>query len=742
MTQTSNHNILVTKRDGTIENFMVEKVKKCIAWACTGLDVNPLALEAKFDEFLSEEVSSSSIQENLIMSARMLANKAEPDWTFVAGRLWTMQIWKETGAYKKSFGEYIQLQLDKGEYYGRLVDNILDVYSKDDIEYFESLIVQSKDLNHSFGSVLTAREKYLTKGECIQLMHMVNAMIVAIPEEHENRRRIVSEVYDVLSNRQLSKASPWLGNLRQGGNISSCFIIQPEDNIDSIFDNVKNSALISKNGGGLGVSLSRIRAEGGTVKGRENASKGVFGWARIFNDTALFVDQGGRRAGAFTIQVPIWHKDIEGFLEIQSETGDVRTKAYDIFPQVTVNDHFMELDANGGHEKTWHTFCPHEVKEVLGVELYNVFGKDFTREYKKCVKAYEQGRLKVVGEHNVRNLFKHVMKTHFDSGLPYTVFIDTVNADNPNNHEGSIPSANLCTESFSIVEPDKYAHSCNLASVVVGRCKDLDEIERVARIATRVLDNGILLTQNPVEIAKNHNERYRTIGVGIQGLHDWFAKEGKSYKDYKEAAHVAEAIQYGCVAESIQLAKERGQYPAFPGSKWDTGEQMNKYKRNKNAVRDWEFLEGELVKYGIRNSQLTSPAPNTSTSVFQDAGAGVMPVYMDFYQKDNGNGTFPFASMHLKTAPLSYAKNAGKWEHEHLVKTVAEIQKFTCAGISSEFFLDHNKENFSAKELYDLIHMAWRNKLKALYYIRHIKKGKTYTDEIGVSEASCDGCAD
>ena len=739
---TAINNVLVTKRDGTIEAFTVEKVKRCIAWACSGLEVSPLALEAKFDEFLSEEVSSKSIQENLIMSSRMLANKGEPDWTFVAGRLWTMQRWKETGAYDKSFFDYLEDQIESGNYYGDLVDKIFDTYTKEDIVALEKLIDQKRDLEHSYGSVLTANEKYLAGGECIQQMHMVNAMLVGIPEKPSERFTFVADVYDVLSKRKLSKASPWLGNLRQGGNISSCFIIQPDDNIDSIFDNVKNGALISKNGGGLGVSLSRIRAEGSEVNGRKNASKGVFGWARIFNDTALFVDQGGRRAGAFTVQVPIWHKDIEGFLEIQSETGDVRTKAYDIFPQVTVNDYFMELDANNGHEKTWYTFCPNEVKEKLGIELYNVFGKDFTRDYKKCVKAYEQGKLEVVGKHNVRSLFKHIMRTHFDSGLPYTVFIDTINADNPNNHEGNIPSVNLCCESFSVVQPDQYAHSCNLASVVVGRCEDLKEVMKVARIATRILDNGIEITNNPVEISKNHNQRYRTIGVGIQGLHDWFAKEGKSYKDYKEAAKLAEAIQFGCVSESIKLAEERGSYPAFKGSKWDNGEQFEKYKRNKYSSLDWEGLEQDLNKHGIRNSQLTSPAPNTSTSVFQDAGAGVMPVYMDFYQKDNGNGTFPFASMHLKTAPLSYAKNASRWEHEHLVKTVAEIQKYTCAGISSEFFLDHNKENFSAKELYDLIHMAWRSKIKALYYIRHIKKGKSYTDEIGISEAACDGCAD
>lgn len=730
--------ILVTKRDGRIESFNVNKIKQMINWACGGLEVNPLALEAKFDEFLSDEVSTKSIQDNLIMSARMLANAADTDWTFVAGRLWTMNMWKERGSYDKSLLQFYNSQTLKGEYYGDLVENIVNVYSEDDFDYLGSKIVQKRDLDHSYGSVLTAYHKYLTKSECIQQMFMINSMIIASVSEEPVK--FAEKVYEALSERKLSLASPWLGNLRQGGNISSCFIIQPDDSIDSIFDNIKNAALISKNGGGLGVSLARIRAEGSSVNGREDSSKGVFGWTRIFNDTALFVDQGGKRAGAFTISLPVWHRDIEGFLEIQSETGDVRTKAFDIFPQVSVYDYFMELDEKDGNN-IWHTFCPHEVKQVLDIELYNLFGKEFKAAHKKCVKAYMKGDLKNVKEYKVRELIKHIMKAQFDSGLPYIAYIDTVNEDNPNKHEGVIPSLNLCVESFSVVKPDQYAHTCNLASVVVGRCKDLEEVKEIAKIATEILDNGIELTDNPIDISGSHNERFRTIGVGIQGLCDWFAKERTSYKDAKNAAHLMEAIQYGCVEKSIDLAKIRGRYPAFVGSSWDSGEQISKYKRHKNSQQDWEALEEDLAKYGIRNSQLTSPAPNTSTSIFMDAGAGVMPAYGGFYQKDNGTGMFPFASMYVKETPLFYAKNAPKYKMEELVDVVSELQVYTDAGISTEYFLDHNREDFSAKSLYDLIHYAWKKNTKALYYIRHIKKGKTFSDEVSISQAACEGCS-
>lgn len=730
--------VLVTKRDGRIESFNVNKIKKMIGWACEGLDVNPLALEAKFDEFLSEEVSTKAIQDSLIMSARMLANGADTDWTFVAGRLWTMNMWKERGSYEGRFYDFYTKQMAKGEYYGDLVESLSRVYSEEDFDKLEKLIVQERDLDHSYGSVLTAFHKYLTASECIQQMFMINSMIIA--SVSDKPVEFAEKVYDVLSKRKLSLATPWLGNLRQGGNISSCFIIQPEDSIDSIFDNIKHAACISKSGGGLGISLARIRAEGSEVNGRKDSSKGVFGWTRIFNDTALFVDQGGKRAGAFTVSLPVWHRDIEGFLEIQSETGDLRTKAFDIFPQVSVYDYFMEFDAEDGNN-LWHTFCPYEVKKVLGIELYNLFGEDFREAHKEAVKAYDEGLIKNVKVYKVRDLIKHIMKAQFDSGLPYIAYIDTVNEDNPNKHEGVIPSLNLCVESFSVVVPDKYAHTCNLASVVVGRCKDLKEVTYVSEIATEILDNGIELTDNPVQISGDHNERFRTIGVGIQGLCDWFAKERKSYKNSVEAGQLMEAIQFGCVKKSIELAKERGRYPAFVGSSWDTGEQFAKYKGNESHQQDWESLENDLAKYGIRNSQLTSPAPNTSTSIFMDAGAGVMPAYGGFYQKDNGTGMFPFASMYVKDNPLFYAKNAPKYKMEELVDVVSEIQCYTDAGISTEYFLDHNVEGFSAKSLYDLLHYAWKKKTKALYYIRHIKKGKSFSDEVSISQAACEGCS-
>ena len=246
---------LVVKRDGSVVPLDIAKIKKCIAWASEGLDVNELALESKFNEYLVPEMSTRSIQDSLITAARSLASRAEPDWTTVEGRLLTMNLWKERKTYEKTkdcFYTWMQEQVQKGEYKGPLVLDLFTKYSPEDFRYLSTLIGQEADLDQSYGSVFTGSQKYLAPSECTQQMFLVNAMIIASIEEAGNRVKFAEELYINMKNRKLSFASPWLSNLRIGGSIDSCFIIEPTDNIDSIFHNVANAAKISKAGGGLG----------------------------------------------------------------------------------------------------------------------------------------------------------------------------------------------------------------------------------------------------------------------------------------------------------------------------------------------------------------------------------------------------------------------------------------------------------------------------------------------------------
>jgi len=723
--------VTVNKRNGSVEVFSTDKIKNVIAWACANLDVNPLHLESKIETLNVEGISTVQIHDNVIHHAQSLATGTTPDWVIVAGRLNTMKRWKDTLAYEMEFKTFVQDMILAGRYKH---ENILG-YTDEQLDYLEKSLVQNNDLNHSYGSTLTANRKYLMEGECIQHMFMVNSMIVFAGQPLDK----VLAMYKALSERKISLATPWLSNLRSGGNISSCFIISLDDSSQSISNAIESAINISRMGGGLGIYLGNLRAEGSKISGREGAAKSVTMAARVFNDIALWFDQGGKRAGAFTVALPVWHNDIEDFLEIQSEVGDLRTKAYDIFPQVCIPDLFMKIDKHPT-DRTWYTFCPFELVEH-GVDIKGKYGKEFEFAYSQAVTLAESGKLRVFTKVDTRSIIKQIMRTQFDSGLPYIAFTDTINAKNPNSHMGSIPCTNLCVESYSVVIPDTYSHTCNLASIVSGRMDSDEDYIYYSGLLVDILDSGIELTHAPTEISNAHNNALRTIGIGQQGMHDHLVKSNKNYHNAEEFTKVAELIQYGAVKRSMELAQEKGYYPLFKGSRWYSGEQIDDYITDSVTTLDWVALKQAVKHFGIRNSQLTSPAPNTSTSVFMDASAGMLPVYASFFREDNDNGKYPVACMYLKESPLGYSQGFRTYDQKVLARAIGATQKFVDTGISAEYLLDHNRENFSAKDLYELIHECWEQKTKAIYYIRSIKKGETVDDLLGIKDEGCVGCA-
>lgn len=723
----------VIKRSGGKELIQTQKIKNVIKWACEGLSVNPLVLESKIESILEDDVTTLHIHDNIIYHAQTLASAEEPDWVYVAGRLNTMLLWKDTKAYENGFEKFVSEMIGRGVY----THPAILKYTGKEVEGLGKAVVQERDLQHSYGSTLTAIKKYLMEGEVIQYMFMVEAMII-FSTRYKGLERIqkVKELYESLSLRKISLATPWLSNLRSNGNISSCFIISIDDNIESITESWGKAAKISKMGGGLGIYLGNLRAKGASVAGRKNSAKSVSSCAKVLNDIAQYIDQGGKRSGAFTTALPVWHNDIDEFLEIQSEHGDIRNKAYDIFPQITTPNLFWEIDKVNGE---WYTFCPKESKE-LGLDLNGCWGETFNKRYAALVEMGLAGELDVFSSRPVKDIIKKVMRTQFETGLPYITYVDKLNEDNPNKHKGWIPCFNLCTEQAAVLDPYNYSHTCNLASVVVGRCEDYQELSQMAALLTEVLDAGIDLTSPPTECSKAHNNTFRTIGTGIQGYHDWLAKEWKTYHDTEEATRVAEYIQYGCVKKSIELSERFGAYPAFEGSDWDNGLMFDKFESRSVTDLDWRQLRNGVKEHGIRNSQMTSPAPNTSTSVFMDAAAGVPPVYSHFFREDNDNGKYPISCMHLKENPLSYSKSFRTYDQSRLTATIGAMQKFVDTGISAEYLLDQNKEGFKAKDLYDILVSSYENGCKAVYYIRSIKKGESIDDLLNIKETGCAGC--
>lgn len=453
------------------------------------------------------------------------------------------------------------------------------------------------------------------------------------------------------------------------------------------------------------------------------------------------VHNGGRRKGAGTVALPIWHNDVLDFLDMQSEHGDVRQKSYDVFPQVTIPDIFMSRDKDN---LNWVTFCPFEVKQVLGIDIRNKYGAEFEQAYLKIEEAYHEGKIKISKEHKARDLMKIIMRSQFETGLPYIAFTDTINEVNPNKYDDNthgITNVNLCTESFSNVKSDEYGHVCNLASINLSNIDNVtksNELAYVARLATKLLDYGIELTNNPDDITYKHNKKYRTIGIGLMGLHDHLAKEFLNFTSLDYIKEIAECVEYNAIYQSCIQAELLGSFENFNGSMWKTGELTDKFKANSTGNKyNWTMIQSMINKTGIRNSQLTSPAPTTTTSVYQDSSASVLPVYSAFFSEDNKQGTLLVASKFLKQNPLAYGKTFSKFTAIEIIDVVSVLQTFTDTGISMELIFDQNRESFKAKDLWDAIHYAHELNIKAIYYIRSIKKNETLEKK----EADCVACA-
>lgn len=723
--------IQVLKRDGTREPYDISKIKKSIEFATEGQGVNALQLEASIDHVLKNGIRTSEIQDNVIRHALQQATPQEPQWTKVAGRALAMQMWADFSLRGKSLYEIIKYNVRKGEYTGEL----LDFYSESDINFLSSKIDFLLDLDHSHASLITGMKKYLGKYELNQHMHMVNAMRFGQLEPAETRLQFVVDAYLAFAKRKISMATPFLSNLRKAGNVASCFTLRIADDTDSIFENIHRMAKISKNGGGLGVFMGEIRAKGSEVGGNPNAANSVVQWVKIINDTLVAVNQLGRRAGAGSVALPIWHNDILDFMDMQTEHGDTRSKSYDVFPQVTVPDIFMRRDAEQG---PWTTFCPYEVEKKLGINPNAIWGAEFEAAYLKIEAAAAAGKLKVTRTFpSARDLTKIIMRNQFETGLPYIAFTDTINSVNPNSHDGMITNVNLCTESFSNTSADEYAHVCNLCSINLSNVDSMDELGKLSRLAARVLDHGIGLTNNPDSITTAHNARYRTIGIGQMGLHDYFAKNRLNFGSLTEVAEISECIEYNAAIESTELARVHGSYGAFAGGAWETGAMTARFSEHGCGKYDWTLVQDRINQFGMRNSQLTSPAPTTSTSIYQDCSASILPIYGAFFRDDNANGQMISTAKFLSEYPIAYGKTFSKHTAKEIIDVVAAAQPFIDTGCSMELIFDQNREDFKAKDLYDAIHYAHAKKIKSIYYIRSIKKNSTLENR----EADCAACA-
>jgi ribonucleoside-diphosphate reductase alpha chain len=754
-TTSPNHaDIEVIRRDGSKTPLNIAKIRAVVDWACAGKDVNPIELEAGLTTRLKDGVTTREIQENLIDCALQMCSPAEPDWRYVAGRLHIWNLWKDTQvsrgyAYKDigethlnalNYWQTVHSQVDAQRYDSKILE-----YSKEELQLAGSWLNPNWDLDYDYAGAVLLTKRYLLSNELPQEAFLTCALLLALPEKPENRLFWAKKFYQAIAQRKISLATPILANLRiPNGSLSSCFITAMDDNLESIFTEITNTARISKNGGGVGVNVSRIRATGSWVMGKENASGGVIPWIKLLNDTAIAVNQGGRRAGAVTVGVDIWHLDVPEFLEMQTENGDQRRKSYDVFPQLIILDEFMRRVEN---KQEWTLVDPFEVRTKLGIELAELWGERFELAYQE-IEAAIGTTLTLYKQVSARELFKEIMRSQLETGMPYLAFKDTINRANPNKHEGYIPGVNLCCESFSNVKPGSESHCCNLVSLNLANL-DETEISHLSPIAVRILDNTIEITTTPFQASKTHNNKYRTIGVGCMGLADWLAKNRLSYDRLSEISYLFEEIGYWCTHASMELAQERGAYAAFAGSEWSKGKLIGAkpvewFLQNAQNKQRWQTLSENIQRYGIRNSHITAIAPNTSSSLVQGCTASILPVYSKFFYDKWAKGTVPIAPPYINEYFWFYPENK-TLEQKKVVKAVATIQQWIDTGISMELLFNLNQGVYfpneldralKAKDIFETLILAWQEGCKAVYYIRTVQK-----DDFKDTEEGCVACA-
>lgn len=736
--------ILVVRRDGSATPLDITKIRAVVEWACAGYSVNPITLEAGLTTRLRNGVTTRDIQDNLIDCALGMCSPEEPAWRYVAGRLHIWSLWKDIQVSRGfAYGNYaaaVEFQVTAKRYDRKILQ-----YSPEELNMAGTWINPDWDRDYDYAGAVLLTKRYLLTDELPQEAYLTCALLLASQEQPEVRLSVAKAFYEAIAQRKISLATPILANLRiPHGSLSSCFIIGMDDNLESIFEEITNAARISKNGGGVGVNVSRIRATGSWVMGKENASGGVIPWIKLLNDTAIAVNQGGRRAGAVTIGLDIWHLDVPEFLEMQAENGDRRRKAYDVFPQLVIVDEFMRrVEAKA----KWTLVDPYEVKEQLGIELAEQWGDGFTAAY-KTIEAELDKKIKLYKQVDARELFKHIMRSQVETGMPYLAFKDTINQANPNKHEGYIPGVNLCCESFSNVKPGVEAHTCNLVSLNLANL-EAAEIADTAKLAVRILDNTIDITQPPFKDSKTHNDKYRTIGVGAMGLADWLAKRHLSYQSLGEISHLFEEVAYWCTTASMELAKERGAYSAFPGSEWSKGKLLGSKTLEQilpltDHQERWKQLAQDVQTYGIRNSHITAIAPNTSSSLVQGCTASILPAYSKFFYDKWAKGTVPIAPPFIEDCFWFYRENKSL-DQKIVIKAVAVMQQWIDTGISMEllfnlnqgvYFPEEPERAVKAKDIFETLMLAWKEGCKAVYYVRTVQK-----DDFKEKSEGCASCA-
>ena len=745
--------IMIKKRDGHFEPLSVEKTKRMIAFACLGLDsCDPLELELDAKLQFVDGMTTKEIQKTLVQTAieKVISkkddgfgnqvNKMNQDWQFVAARLFLFDLYKEaaiTRRYKAfgygNFPNLVHMLVEEKKY----ADFFVTEYTHDELQELGDYIKPKRDYLFNYEGLKLLADRYLVKGfnkeifELPQERFMAIAMHLALVEG-ENKVEYAKKFYDLMSQLKMTTATPTLANAGTPFHqLSSCFISGVDDNLWSIYDVNSKFSRVSKHGGALGIYLGKVRALNSDIRGFKNSSGGVIPWIRLYNDTAVAVDQLGKRKGGATVTLDIWHKDFYEFVELRTNNGDDRRKAHDIFPAISVPNIFMERMIG---RENFTLFDPHEILAVKGYALEDFYdtddNKEFTKRYLECEQDPNLHGIEVPA----LDMMKKIMRSAVETGTPFIFFRDTVNAANPNKHAGMIYASNLCHEIAQNVGFTNLAEeiinedgtittktntgdmvTCNLNSISLGRISD-EELEENIALQIRMLDNVISINQAPVPESRMTSDKYRAIGLGTSGYHHYLVNhdiQWESDEHIEVADKLFENIAYYSIKASMELAKEKGAYPAFKGSEWETGAYFT--RRGYTSDR-WKQLAADVAKYGIRNGYLMAVAPTGSTSNIANTTAGIDPIFKKFFIEEKKGSFTPKTAPDLNNKTFWLYKEAHTIDQQWSIKACGVRQRHIDQAQSFNLYIT---PQMKAKEILDLYVEAYKQGIKTIYYIRN-----------------------
>ena len=776
--------IKVTRIDGTVASLDMGRLVAIVNEACHGLDLvaGHLIINDAYRN-LFDGVKETDVNHALVMSARTLIEK-EPNYSYVAARILLDNLRREalsyiaghasgatqaemTDRYPLYFGKYIQRAAEHG-----LVDHELCKY---DLKRLGGALKPERDQLFTYLGLQTLYDRYFIhtdddiRFELPQAFFMRVAMGLAINELDREARAI--EFYELLSSFDFMSSTPTLfnsGTCRP--QLSSCYLTTVPDNLDGIFSAIKDDALLSKYAGGLGNDWTRVRAMGSHIKGTNGKSQGVVPFLKVANDTAVAVNQGGKRKGAMCAYLETWHLDIEEFLELRKNTGDDRRRTHDMNTANWVPDLFMKRVCEEGN---WTLFSPGDTED-----LHDLTGRAFEKRYCEYEAMAAEGRIKNHKSMKALDLWRRMLSMLYETGHPWITFKDPCNLRSPQQHIGVVHSSNLCTE-ITLNTSDEEIAVCNLGSVNLAQHMDenglnLDKLEKTINTAMRMLDNVIDYNYYSVPQARRSNLRHRPVGLGIMGFQDALYKLRVPYASEKAmdfADTSMEAVSYFSIKASTNLAEERGPYSSFEGSLWSKGilpfdsiklleDVRDGYLEvNKSSTLEWDSLRNRVRKVGMRNSNSIAIAPTATISNICGVSQSIEPTYQNLFVKSNLSGEFTVVNPYL----VRDLKDRGLWDEvmvndlkyydgsvQPIDRIPSELKQLYAsafeidprwlveAGSRRQKWIDQSQSlnlymaEPDGKKLDNLYKLAWLRGLKTTYYLRSM--GATHVEKSTLSD--------